>query len=1136
MFNQIHRKCMKKFKKTENYQFKLKKWRLMLRLTTLLLCLQLSHCMAEECYAQQRTFTFQIENQTLSEVLQNIEKESGYVFFYADKNIDLNRRVNLNVQSGTIEEVLKQLFSDGKNTWHINDRQIIVQKNTSAQVLQSTEVHGIVKDTKGHPVPGATVLIKGTSMGISTNEKGEFKLTVPNTNCTLILSFIGMKTQEVPIQGRTELQIVMTEESAEIDEVVVTGVVDRKASSYTGSISSFKQEDLAKAGNTNVIQSLQLLEPSFFQVTNLAAGSNPNVMPTLELNGTSNFPDVTGQYTGNPNQPLFILNGFESSLQTVLDLDINLIRSVTVLKDASAKAIYGSKAANGVVIVETKRPEPGKLQVYYNGNVSLEIPDLSSYNLCNASEKLQAEVFSGQVYDRGANPDMDMEQELVYDELYREVLRGVNTYWLSEPLRTGVGQKHTLAVDGGNENYLYSFNVSYNQIDGAMKESERKTLSGNITLGYRTKELAIQNNLMITYNKQADPNHSFAYYAAQNPYWRKTDENGMLVKKFLSLNGNDYNPLWDDQWKAYDRQHYTEITNNLNIDWTILPALRLVGRFNFTKNTTGSDAFRSPYLTDFENVENDEKGSYTKGYDESFSLGGDLNLTYSHEVKGKHIFFYNIGTSFQTSQDESFSFTAYGFPDDVDFLYFAKGYRDNDKPSAGESKSRELSFLGIFNYSYNDRYMLDASIRATDSSQFGRDRRWGTFWSIGAGWNLHNEKFVRDNLIGNALRLMKIRASIGYSGSQNFNAYQALAVYGYDENYYYGETIGAYLQAFPNSTLQWQSKHDKNIGFDLNLWDKLDMTFNYYFSTTKNSISQLTVAPSIGFTSYTENIGDIENKGFDINLSYRIFNFPETRSYLNLTFTLASNKNKIKKISDAMKKYNEQLDAQKEEDSNYEYYNYNTEIRDQVSRPSARYVEGRSLTAIWGVRSAGIDPQTGKEIFIRPNGERTLIWDTNDQTVIGDSRPKAHGTFGMNFEWKGFILNAICSYEMGGDYYNTTLVDKVENANILNNVDRRYLSDRWKQPGDKAYFKDIADASYTKPTSRFLMKNNQLTLSTINVGYDFRDWQFVKRIGFSSLKIMAYMNDIATFSTVKQERGTSYPFARNINFSLSFNF
>ena len=349
---------------------------------------------------------------------------------------------------------------------------------------------------------------------------------------------------------------------------------------------------------------------------------------------------------------------------------------------------------------------------------------------------------------------------------------------------------------------------------------------------------------------------------------------------------------------------------------------------------------------------------------------------------------------------------------------------------------------------------------------------------------------------------------------------------------------GAYLQAFPNTKLQWQSKHDKNIGLDLTLWNKLNMTFNYYWSTTQNSISQLTVAPSIGFTSYAENIGDIENKGLDLNLNYLVFNIPSTHSYLSLNFSIASNKNRIKKISDAMKKYNETMDAQKDGSVDVGGTVGNqtaTQTRDQYTRPAARYVEGRSMTAIWGVQSAGIDPLTGKEVYIRPNGERTFVWNANDQVVIGDSRPKAHGTFGLNFEWKGFSFNTVCSYEMGADYYNTTLVDKVENANIDYNVDKRYLYDRWKQPGDVALFKDIQNAEYTKPTSRFIMKNNQLVLSTINIGYDFRNWAFVKRLGFTSLKISAYMNNVATFSTVKQERGTSYPFARNMNFALSFN-
>lgn len=1086
-----------------------------------------------------KILTVQFENVLIRTVLNDIEKKTGTNFVYDESNVSKTQRISLSIPNAPLKQVLETLCQKISMRYEVENQMILLlplHKDTP-ELQKAKTIRGIVYDSKNQTLPGVTVLLKGTTTGVVTNEKGEFSILLPDPeNAELIFSFVGMKT----ITEKCSLHplnkdwiIVMTDDLQEMEEVVVTGVVDRKASSYTGSISSFKQEELMKAGNNNVINSLQLLEPSFIQVTDLAAGSNPNVMPTLELSGPSNFPDVTGQYTGNPNQPLFILNGFESSLQTIMDLDMNLVKSVTILKDASAKAIYGSKAANGVVIVETKQPEAGKLQVYYSGNLSLEVPDLTSYNLCNAAEKLEAEVYSEQVYTNTANPDIELELKTLYNERYREILRGVDTYWLAEPLRTGVGQKHSLSINGGDEVYLYGLNLSYNQISGAMKDSERTTLSGSVELGYRKKNLAVRNNLQLSQNHQEDPYFSFRDYAKLNPYWRKYEADGQPVYQFFGT--NDYNPLWDEQWKTYNKTGYLQITNNFNIEWTILPAMRLTGRYNFTKNTTTSDAFYSPNLTRFLYTTNDEKGSYTKSQNERFSMGGDLNLTYSHVLNDKHIFFYNVGTSFQMSENESYAFTAVGFPDEADFLYFAKGFQSGSKPTAGESKERELSFLGIFNYSYDDRYMMDASLRTTGSSQFGRDRRWGNFWSIGLGWNVHNEDFVQNSVLANTIKLLKIRSSIGYSGSQNFNAYQALPVYEYFEDYYYGGNMGAYLKAFPNTELQWQSKYDKNIGFDMNLWNKLDITFNYYISTTKNSISQLTVAPSIGFSSYSENIGDIQNKGFDLKLNYRVLNIPGSRSYLNLVFNMASNKNEIKKISDSMRKYNEMLDAEKNEDPTLDPWN-SDEKRNQFTRPSARYVEGQSLTAIWGARSAGIDPLTGYEVFIRSNGDRTMVWNANDQVVIGDSRPKVRGTFGLNMEWKGFIFNTLCSYELGGDYYNTTLVDKVENASIYDNVDKRYLTKRWREPGDVTRFKSIKIGTYTQPTSRFVMHNNQLVLSTINIGYDFRDWNFMKHLGASSLKITAYMNDVATFSSVKQERGTDYPFARNFNFSLSLNF
>ena len=1084
----------------------------------------------------QGNISMKFANESLTSVFTRLEKASGYKILFTYNDVE-SYKVNGVVKKASFNEAMNYVLAGKPLAYHVKGKIVTVVKGVTKPLAKPagkkmTFKGEVLEKGTNYPIIGATVKVKGTKLMTVTDSEGTFTLPDCPEEARLIVSYLGMKTRDVSAVDRF-MRIVLEADAKAIDEVVVTGIVNRKASSFTGSISSFSNEKLKQVGSQNVIKSLEVLEPSMLKVTNLGVGSDPNSLPSLELNGTSSFPDVTGQYTGNPNQPLFILNGFESDLQTINDLDMNLVKSVTVLKDASAKAIYGSKASNGVVIVETKRPEAGKLQVYYSGAVSLEVPDLTSYNLCNAREKLQAEVASGQVYNNAYQPDAQVSDNTVYNELYKEMLRGVDTYWLSAPLRTGVGNKHTLSIDGGTENYIYGLDLSYNKVTGAMKNSDRETLSGTMSIEYRLKNLSVRNQVSIDYNKQNNPYHDFSSYANMNPYWRKYDQDGKPVKEFLSTRSGIYNPLWDDQWKAYNKSNYTQITDNFDLDWTILSGLRLVGRFNFTKITTNSDSFYSPYLTEFNNSDNDEKGSYTKGQDKSFTMGGDLNLSYSHAIADKHIFFYNVGTSMQMSNDDDYSFTAYGFPDETDFLYFAKGYKTDDKPSAREGKERELSFLGIFNYSYMDRYLVDASIRTTGSSQFGRDKRWGNFWSAGLGWNVHNEPFVANHKIGKMINLLKIRGSYGYTGSQNFSSYQAIPTYQYYSRYYYNGAIGAYLQAFPNTKLQWQEKLDSNLGIDMTLWNKLNITFNYYKATTKNSIGQLTVAPSIGFTSYAENIGDIENKGFDLSASYTVFNQPSTRSYLTFNFSMAHNKNVIKKISDAMKKYNETLDAQKDGTANV---GSSASVRNQYTRPAARYVEGRSMTAIWGVKSAGIDPLTGQEVYIRPNGEKTLEWNAADQQVIGDSRPDLHGTFGFNLQYRGFMLNAVFSYQLGGDYYNTTLVDKVENANIYNNVDRRYLYDRWQNPGDVSYFKDIANSEYTKPTSRFIMKNNQLIISSINVGYNFRDWKFMKSIGCSSLLVQAYLNDLATISSVKQERGTSYPFTRNINLGLSFNF
>ena len=298
---------------------------------------------------------------------------------------------------------------------------------------------------------------------------GEFKITVPEQpEIILQFSFIGMKNKDVEYKGEPALKIVLEEDVAEMEEVIVTGIFTRKAESYTGAAVTVTQDQLKRVGNQNIFQSLRNIDPSLAISDNLDFGSDPNKLPDMNLRGTSSFPgaddglDLKGNYMNKPNQPLFILDGFEASVEKIFDMDMNRVASITLLKDATAKALYGSKGANGVVVIETLAPEKGKMRVSYTGNLNLQMPDLSSYNLADAAEKLEIEKRAGIYTDQFGHPYTQQMYDEKYEALYKEVLRGVNTYWLDKPLRVGVGHKHSLMFEGGDDVVRYGIDFQYN--------------------------------------------------------------------------------------------------------------------------------------------------------------------------------------------------------------------------------------------------------------------------------------------------------------------------------------------------------------------------------------------------------------------------------------------------------------------------------------------------------------------------------------------------------------------------------------------------------------------------------------------------------------------------------------------------
>lgn len=1076
------------------------------------------------------------QNLPLKKVFAEVKKQTDYTVFGRKDVFRDARPVTVSVQQMPLAAFLDLILKDQPLQYRINGKEIILSRKTVTAAVVQPElpaekseaarnpitVTGTVYDAEGLPLAGPSIMIKNSAATTIGMGDGKFSIQA-HTGDVLQVSYVGHTPQEVTISGNRPLAIRLKPLGEQMGGVVVTGIFNRRYESFTGASTKITRQELMRNGTLNVFQSLKSIDPSLNVFDNLAAGSNPNRMPEMQIRGTSSFPDLKGQYTTNPNQPLFIVDGFEMTIEKVNDLNINRIESITILKDASAKALYGSRAANGVVVIETVKVKPGELRVNYTGTYGVEMPDLTSYNLTNAREKLALERQLG-AYDR-PQPAAD----LIYDSLYyanlREVENGVNTYWLAQPVRLGFTHKQTIGLEAGDERLRTGLTFFAGNTEGVMKGSERKNIGGAFSVVYRHGKVLFRNLLQYTGVKASNsPYGDFSEYARLNPYWRKDNEDG-TIRKFLGigpvLSEYVYNPMYNATLNTSSTTEYTDLTNNTYLEWTANRNLKVVGRIGFSNTVNGSEAFFPGSHTKFLSLTGDNlflRGTYDKGNGKANMVSGDLNMNYS-KAWGRHMMFANLGANIREDNSENYLYSATGFPNDrMDNIIFAKQYAQNGKPTGSESINREIGALGVANYSYDNRYFADLSVRTSASSQFGSENRWGSFWAAGAGWNLHRESFLRNI---RSIDMLKLRGSVGYTGSQNFNSYQAMLLYNYFVDNSYQGLLGTYLNGLSNPALKWQEKLDYNVGMDASLMNRLNLRLDLYRSITTNLLTDITTPPSLGFDSYKANLGELENTGLEFKVNYRMLVNNANRQSLNLFVTGISNKNKIQKISNSLKSLTSAQDS----------------LSKTANRPVIRFQEGQSMDAIWAVPSMGIDPATGKEIFVKKDGTLTELWDPADKVVVGINQPKLLGNFGANFEYKGFTASVAAGFRMGGQTYNQTLVDKVENAKLNYNVDKRAYYDSWKKPGDKVLFKNIGTVNGTTlATSRFVQDLSELNLSAVNVGYDFYRHGFVKKLKMQRLQVMLNMNDIYQFSTVHIERGTSYPFARFGSFTVMANF
>lgn len=974
---------------------------------------------------------------------------------------------------------------------------------------------GTVYDENGDPMPLVTVQILGQTGGFITDSKGHFEFKTKNATERVRVTFMGYKAKAVTLRGGTPLRIDLEPDNQTIESVVVTGFTKKDKKSYTGAQTTIKSEQLLSVGTKNLLQGLEAFVPGLQVVQQNNLGSDPNARPDLNLRGRATF-------SGAANLPLFVVDGAIVDVEYIYDMDMNTIESVTVLKDASASALYGAKAAAGVIVITTKPISEGAIRVNYSGTLRLSMPDLSDYHLLTPQQKLQYEDLAGLYKAGGAamatSFDNQNSLDLIRDRVVRMIQSGTNTDWLAKPLRTGVSHSHTVSADGGDKYVRYGLSLRYGNETGVMMQSARERLSGTFKLSYnRQGKFFASNTLTVNRSTSQDPSYgSFSNFSKQNPYQSPYDANGELLAK---LEHNLDNPLYEASLGSFNRAGSMDFLNTTTAQYWIDRNLRIDGDFSFTTRNNYSRSFKSPLSYTFRNeTDLTKKGSMTENLGRGLSFLGKLMVSYNRTFFEKLYVTSMAGSSLESTTADNSSYTSLGFYSDVlGHPNFALGYGGSARPSGSESLATAAGFFFNGNAIYDNRYSVDVVYRYEGSSKFGKNQRFAPFWSLGTAWNIHNEKFFEGN---KNIQLLKLRASIGYLGNISFDPYQALTTYTYNNRINYIVGAGSVPLAIGNPELKWERTLSKNVGLDLTLFkNRWDLTLDAYQKTTDNLLLDVSLAPSIGAVTARQNVGEVENNG--IEFQTRVVPIQTKDLQWSLSLNYSYNRNKVKKVSDALKALNQK--------------NLGVDSLNRGTTPLPLYEEGESLTALKVVPSAGIDPATGKEIFIKRDGSYTFTYDPNDRRVFGDTSPWAYGSLTSYLMYKGFSLNANFGYSLGATVYNSTLASRVEGTTPKQNADRRVLESRWKQAGDVTRYRDIASTESPYQTSRFIQKEYYFTLRSLSLAYE-TEATWVKKLHMRRARVELLANDLFYLSTVKRERGLDYPFARSVEMSLRLSF
>ncbi len=1062
-----------------------------------------------------------VSDVTLEEALSRLNQRYGYHFVYVASALQDLPHVSVSVSGRNIHVIMNALLRNLPLTYAVRDRVVtLVRKQDEDRFHMSTKpITGEVYDTETtKAIPNVGIQWVGREGGgTSGSSEGIFDLNVPIEIDSLRFTAVGYHPHTEALVGSKRYRIGLRPLVVDIEEVVVTGIVERNVGSYTSATTTISGTQLRQLTNTDVIAALEVLDPAFVVIANNLRGSDPAVLPQIELRGKTSLSGLSleGELGIDPNLPLFILDGFESSLEQIVALDINRIESVTLLKDAASSALYGARSANGVVVVETRKLATGKPMLYYRADIGVETADIGGYNMMNSLEKVAFEHLAGRYTPQGNNEN-PAALSRVYNDRRKKALQGQDFNWLEVPLRPGFTHNHSLFIQGGNNRWQYAVGGNRRNRQGVMQGSDHTTWGAWADVAFRKEKWSVLGKSFVNeYTNTNLPANDFSRYVKQSPLYTPLD----TAKYLDEIPYRDQQGFYSEPNYVYDAQLNSAVhtrthayQQNVAMVYTLSPSWELSSRWQLGYQQTLGSEFWSPKDTRYEKTPIQQRGSYAYRQSRRLTYQGNVMATWNRMIADRHGFTLNLRAEIQQNDLNYRGYTLVGFPLETSGNPH-EAYADvPDQPGPLPSPPmiRRLNGLVSGNYMFAKRFFMDVTGRIDGSTQFGSANRYAAFWSVGVGWNVHDEPFLKNSGFVDVLR---IRLNTGLTGNQSFGSFLSTVVYEQAS-----QTDGGITHdSFGNPYLKWQSTRQTNIGLDVELWGgRLVLSGNWYRKNTDPLIGVIDMPPSTGVSNFAMNVGALKTHGVDAFVRFSPIFHPKRNVLWSVGATFFQHRSRYANLAAELVALNEQM---------------------RNNRALSQYVNGYSPDDLWAVRSLGIEPTTGREMFFTKEGLRTFEYNPADAMVVGNARPWGDGIVSTIVHYKGFSFGAYFRYTLGRALLNEALYEKVENIDfegLSANQDRRALYDRWQHPGDRTRFRGISLLEETPMSSRFIQRENLFSGESLSIGYAFlaAGSRLLQPLHVRQIRLTGYAHDFLRLSNVLVERGTQYPFSKTFSFSL----